>query len=98
MIGEARKSADEIIANARTEADNLTKDSNIKAGQQAERIVSEAHEQLARDVRLAREALKDDTVRLVAKATETLLNEKLNATSDAKLIAKSLEQVGGKDS
>jgi len=96
IVAEARKSADEIIANARTEADELTKASNAKAGEQAERIIAEAHEQLSRDVRLAREALKSDTIRLVAKATETLLNEKLNATSDAKLITKSLEQVGGK--
>jgi F-type H+-transporting ATPase subunit b len=98
MIGEARKSADEIIANARTQADELTKASNAKAKEQAGRIVDEAHEQLDRDIRRARETLKTDTIRLVAKATEALLNEKLNAGSDEKLIRQSLEKVGRKQS
>ncbi len=93
LIAEARKSADEIIANARTQADDSTKASSTKANEQAARIVSEAHEQLTRDIQAARETLKADTVRLVAKATETLLNEKLNTSTDSKLINQSLEKL-----
>jgi F-type H+-transporting ATPase subunit b len=98
LISAARHSAEEIIATAKTEAGELTKTSNEKAAAQAERIVSEAHDQLSHDVRTAREALKAETARLVAGATEALLGEKLNATSDAKLITKSLEQLASKDS
>jgi F-type H+-transporting ATPase subunit b len=98
LMEEARKSADEVLANAKTEAANATKVSSQHAAEQAERIVAEAHEQLKRDVRVARETLKTDTVHLVASATETLLGEKLNATTDAKLINKSLEQAGSRRS
>ncbi len=96
LISEARKSADEIIAVARTQADDSTKASITKANEQAERIISDAHEQLTRDIRAARETLKADTVRLVAKATETLLNEKLNTSTDSRLISQSLEKLGSK--
>ena len=98
LVSRAHDSANDIIATAKSEADELTKASNHKAAAQAERIISEAQDQLSRDVQIARETLKADTARLVASATETLLNEKLNATSDARLITRSLEKVGDKRS
>jgi F-type H+-transporting ATPase subunit b len=97
MITKAHHSADDIISTAKTEADELTQASNRKAAAQAKRIVDEAHEQLGHDIRQARESLKADTARLVASATEILLDEKLNGASDAHLISRSLERVGGKE-
>jgi F-type H+-transporting ATPase subunit b len=91
LIEEAHVSADDIIATAKVEADELTKASNKRATAQAQRIVEEAHDELQRDIQQARQTLKSDTARLVAKATETILNDKLNATSDARLIEHSLE-------
>ncbi len=91
LISKARGTAEDIITTAKTEASELAQASSDKAAAHAERIVSEAHDQLERDIRVAREALKADTARLVASATETLLQEKLNDSSDARLVTKSLE-------
>jgi len=90
IVSDAHEAADEVLATAKTEAAELVQASGAKAAAQAERIVSEAHVQIDRDVRVARTGLKTETARLIVVATERLLNEKLNDTTDARLIADSL--------
>lgn len=92
VIQEARASAEEILAAAKTDAIAQLEDARAKAAAQTERSVAEAREQLQRDVTAARQALKHDTAELVASATETILSEKLNSTSDRALIGRSLER------
>ncbi len=88
IIGQARKSADEILAEARDAADALLKTTEQKAEAQAQRIITEAREQLVRDVEAARNQLRSETAQLVATATETILEEKLDDQRDASLIAR----------
>lgn len=91
IVSDAHKAAEEILATAKTEAAEFVSDSNAKATAHAKRIVSEAHIELDRDVSRARTMLKLETAHLVALATETVLGEKLNDSSDSRLIARSLE-------
>jgi len=91
VIGEARGVASDILASAKTDAVALVEAARAKTAEQSERTLSEAREQLARDVNDARQTLKHDTAKLVAAATETVLGEKLDASSDAALIGRSLE-------
>jgi F-type H+-transporting ATPase subunit b len=92
LLTNARKSADEIIATAHADAASQLDAARRKATEQTERIVSEAREQLDRDVQVARRELKTETAKLVAGATENVLDRKLDDKSDAALIGRSLEE------
>jgi len=83
LLEAARKDADDIIARSHQEA-------TLMVG--AEQIVADARQQLDNDVRKAREALKRDTIELVALATERVIGEKLDANKDAALVKKALAE------
>jgi F-type H+-transporting ATPase subunit b len=90
VVGEARSAADEILASAKAEATAQIETARTKATEQAERLVAEAREELSRDVLNARKELKTETAKLVAAATAAVLDEKLDASRDSELIARSL--------
>lgn len=92
MLRDARSEADDIIARSHQEATRQVAEAEEKAKVRAEQIVTDAHVQLESDVRKAREALKKDTVELVAMATERVVSQTLDAQKDSKLIAKALEE------
>lgn len=91
LLEQARKDADEILARTHQEAATMISDAEDKAKQRAEQIVTDARTQLDADVRKAREALKAETVQLVAAATEQVIGEKIDAHKDAGLIADALK-------
>ena len=90
LLVEARKEADEIVARSHSESQAMVAEAETKAKQRAERIVADARTQLDAEVNKARAVLKKDTLKLVAMATEKVVNEKLDATKDAKLIEQAL--------
>jgi F-type H+-transporting ATPase subunit b len=92
LMAEARKEADEILARSHTEATTMVADAEEKAKTRAEQIVADARNQLDTDVRKAREALKAETIKLVALATEKVVTEKLDDKKDASLIKGALSQ------
>jgi F-type H+-transporting ATPase subunit b len=92
LLSKARQSADEIIAAAHADAASQLDAARKKATEQTGRIVSEAREQLDRDVQVARGELKTETAKLVAGATESILDHKLDEKGDAALIGRSLEE------
>jgi len=92
MLADARKEADDIIARSHQEATSMVADAEEKAKNRAEQIVADARTQLDADVRKAREALKSETIKLVALATEQVVNEKLDEKKDANLIKAALNQ------
>jgi F0F1-type ATP synthase membrane subunit b/b' len=63
-----------------------------KAKQRAEVIVASAHEQISKDVIAAKKELRNETIDLVALATEKVIGNTVNAKVDDKLIAKSVEE------
>jgi F-type H+-transporting ATPase subunit b len=86
LLVTARKEADEIVARSHNEAQSMVAEAETKAKQRAERIVADARTQLDAEVNKARAVLKKDTLKLVALATEKVVQEKLDASKDAKLI------------
>lgn len=92
VIGQARAEADDIIAHSQKEAQAIVAKAEESAVERAERIVSDAHAQIESDVHKARQALRDETVKLVAEATEQIIGEKLDAKKDASLIERALKQ------
>jgi F-type H+-transporting ATPase subunit b len=92
MLVDARKEADDIIARTQQEANTIVSDAEEKAKTRAEQIVKDARAQLDTDVAKARRALKEDTVQLVAMATEKIIGEKLDERKDANLIKEALQE------
>lgn len=92
LLADARKEADDIIARTQQESNSMIAEAEEKAKTRAEQIVADAHTQLEADVRKARKQLKEETVELVALATEKVVNEKLDKQKDSKLISKALEE------
>lgn len=92
LLTEARKEADDILARTQKEAAEVVAEAEGKAKTRAEQIVADARAQLDLDVAKAREALKKDTIELVALATERVVGEKLDERKDAELVKKALAE------
>jgi F-type H+-transporting ATPase subunit b len=90
VIAKARSAADEVLAAARTDAVAQLDDARAKAEAQTDRMISEAREQLSRDVSAARRELRSEAAKLVAKATATVLDEKIDEQRDRAIIGRSL--------
>lgn len=86
LMKEARAEAKEIVATAKDEANAMVADSEVKAKSRAEKIVKDAHEQLEKDVIAARKALFNDTIDLVATATEKVVGKAVSDGVDKKII------------
>ena len=92
LLAEARKEADDIIARTQQEASSMVTDAEEKAKARAGQIVKDARAQLDTDIVRARRALKEETVQLVALATEKIVGEKLDGSKDAGLIKEALQE------
>ncbi|HYH74739.1 MAG TPA: F0F1 ATP synthase subunit B [Candidatus Saccharimonadales bacterium] len=91
MLAEARKEADGILARTHQETSAMVAEAETKAKDRADQIVKDARAQLDTDVAKARQALKQETIKLVAQATEKIVGDKLDASKDATLITKALQ-------
>ncbi len=92
LLGEARKESEEIINKSREEAGAIVADAESSAVTKAEKIVADGKLQIEAEVIKAREALKKETLELVAVATSTLLEEKIDVKKNEALIKKALEE------
>ncbi len=93
QLDAARKEAAEIVSTAKLEAAEMLKHTEDKAKKTAERIVADAHTQIDKDIEAARKALYNDTVELVAAATEKIIGTELTAKLDNKRIETVLKEV-----
>jgi F-type H+-transporting ATPase subunit b len=94
-LEDARKRADEILASTQKEAASIIGDAEEKAARRAENIVNEAKADMNNQLQAARKELKDETRVLVARATEAILGEKIDAGKDAKLVDSALKKARG---
>lgn len=90
LLGEARKEAEEIVNKSREEAGAIVAEAEKAAGNKAEKIVADGKLQIEAEVIKAREALKKETLGLVAEATAAVLDEKIDAKKNEALIKKAL--------
>ena len=91
LLAEARKEAAEIVSTAKLESAEMISTSEKRAQKSAERIVADAHDQLEKDVANARKQLYNDTLELVATATEKVIGTKLDAKTNSDLIANAVK-------
>lgn len=92
LLGEARKEAEEIMGKAREEAAVVIANGEKSATQKAEKIIADGSLQIEAEVIKAREALKKETLSLVAKATAAVLEESVDSKKNEALIKKALKE------
>ncbi len=92
LLKEARKEAKDIVATAKEEATAMVATSSDKAKARAEKIVADAHDQIEKDIIAARKTLHNDTIELVAMATEKIVGTVVTDKVDEKVIASALKE------
>lgn len=84
-LAEANTQADEIIAAAKQESLDIVRDAQLEAERKAENIAKASRVELDNQIAAARQALRAETLDLVALATEKIIDEKVKS-SDEKII------------
>lgn len=92
LLKVARKDADKVIAEAHTESSKIIQAAEATAIQKAEDILKAAEGKIERDIADARIGLKSEMAGLITDATEAILNQKLDAGSDRKLVENYLKE------
>ncbi|CAN5393284.1 F0F1 ATP synthase subunit B [soil metagenome] len=91
LLKKARGDAAEIVANAKLESTNALAASEEKSKKRAEQIVSDAQDEIQKEVIAAKTALHNETIELVALATEKVIGKTMSSKIDESLIADALE-------
>lgn len=92
LLKEARTEAKDIVTTAKDEAAAMVADAENKAKTRADKIVKDAHDQIEKDVIAARKALHNDTIELVALATEKVMGKAVSIDVDKKIIAAAVKE------
>lgn len=92
LLKKARTEASDIVATAKEEASATVEAADAKAKTRAERIVADAQEQIEKDVLAARKVLRDETLDLVATATEKVIGKTIDAKADRSVIANAVKE------
>ena len=95
LLAEARKEAADIVATAKLEATEMKNQTEEKAKSTAEKIVSDAQAQLQKDIDAAKRDLHNETLELVALATEKVVGGALSTAADAKVVTDALAKSKG---
>ena len=86
MLKEAQVSAADIISTAKLESATLLSDSEEKAKKRSEQIVADAQDEIKKEIIAAKKALHDETLELIALATEKVVGKVITNKIDAGLI------------
>lgn len=92
MMKKARKEAGDIVTTAKEEAAAAVEAADAKSKARAERIVADAHVQIEKDIVAAKKALHNETLELVALATEKVVGKAATAKVDEAIIADAVKE------
>jgi len=96
QLADARRQAQEILAEGRDAADRLRKDLEGKAREESEAILIRARAEIGREKDAAVDVLRRETVDLALAAAGKLLHEKLDGEQDRKLVMDFVEGLSTK--
>ena len=92
LLAEARTQAAEIVDTAKLESNQMLSASEERARSTAEKITAEARAEVEKSIEAAKRDLHDETLELIALATEKVIHTKLDKKADAALIATALKE------
>ncbi len=93
LLADARKQAGAVIASAKDEAASIVETATDSASKQTEQMLKRANAEIEKDVDAARKALRDETISLVALATEKVVGGVVTDAVDKKVITSALKDV-----
>lgn len=93
LMKQARQEASEIVTTAKEEAAATLEAAETKSKTAAERIVADAYAQIDKDIIAAKKALHNETLELVALATEKVVGEAINDKLDNDLIKRTVKDL-----
>lgn len=92
QLAEARKEARDIVATAKDEANQMLSKADEKAKASAQLIVNKAHQEIDKEVIAAKRALHNETLDLVASATERVIGKTHSKSADKSVISDALKE------
>ncbi len=93
LLKEAQASAADIVATAKLESITALSASEQKAQQRADQIVFDAQAQIAKDVLAAKKVLYNETLELVAMATEKVVGKVVTSKANESIINDAIKAV-----
>lgn len=93
LMKKARKQADELLEGAKAEASAMVSEAESKSQKRADQIMKDAESEIARSVAEARKSLRDETISLVAEATEKVVGKAMSSNVDKKIVAAAVKEV-----
>jgi F-type H+-transporting ATPase subunit b len=94
QLADARRQANELIAEGRTVGEGLRKDIEDKARAEALAILERARTEIEREKDAALEALRKESVELALAAASRLMQENLDQPKDRAIVERYLSQLG----
>ena len=91
LLSDARKQAGDVVASAKEEAALIVEAANANATKQTEKMLERANAEIEKDVDTARKALRNETINLVALATEKVVGGAMTEKIDTKVVAAALK-------
>lgn len=91
IMSRAKAEASDIVANAKSESAALLSLTEEKSRKRAEQIVADAKVQIDKDILAAKKALHNETIELVALATEKIIGSSMTNNIDNELIANAVK-------
>lgn len=93
ILREAQAQAADIVATAKAESAASLSATEAKAKKRAEQIVEDAKDEIAKEVVSVKKALHDETIQLVALATEKVVGKVMDDKQGDKIIRDALKAV-----
>lgn len=91
LMKKARKEAGEIVSTAKREATAAVEAAELKSKSRAEQIVADAHDQIGKEITAAKKALHNETLSLVAMATEKVVGKSMTEKVDEAVISAAIK-------
>jgi F-type H+-transporting ATPase subunit b len=92
LMKEARREATDIVSTAKKEAAAAVEKAESKSKTRAEQIIADAHAQLEKDVVAAKKVLHNETLDLVALATEKVVGKTVSVKVDENVISAAVKE------
>ena len=98
QLGEARREAQQIIADSKEAATRLGRDLEAKAREESQGIIERARREIERERDSALEAVRRESVDLALAAASKLVGQRLDSAADRDLVLGYLSDLSKRDS
>jgi F-type H+-transporting ATPase subunit b len=92
LLKQARKDAAAIVATAKEEAAAVVSAAESKSKERADRLIEDAEQEISKSVEAARKTLHNETIELVAQATEKVVGKAVDAKVDDAMIKNAIKE------